>query len=95
MLSNKFLVMSFALFAVIIAVSGEEISDRRFRWVGSDEQEPDEKKAEAEEDNADDSDDEEDTDEAQDNDADDNETQDDDETDENNDSTGDNTEEEA
>ncbi|XP_030569372.1 rRNA biogenesis protein rrp36 [Drosophila novamexicana] len=42
MLSNKFLIMSFALFAVIFAVSAEsseeKISDRRFRWEGSNDQ---------------------------------------------------------
>ncbi|EDW70758.1 secreted acidic protein 1A [Drosophila virilis] len=42
MLSNKFLIMSFALFAVIIAASAEsseeKISDRRFRWEGSNDQ---------------------------------------------------------
>ncbi|EDV97835.1 prostatic spermine-binding protein [Drosophila grimshawi] len=63
MLSNKFLIMSFALFAVIIVVSAEgseeQISDRRFRWPGSDEQEAedpneDNDNAEEEDDSADD-----------------------------------------
>ncbi|XP_023167749.1 U3 small nucleolar RNA-associated protein 25-like [Drosophila hydei] len=43
MISNKFLIMSLALFALILAASaqdsGEKIADRRFRWVGSNEQE--------------------------------------------------------
>ncbi|XP_017863403.1 PREDICTED: prothymosin alpha-B-like [Drosophila arizonae] len=43
MICNKFLIMSIALFALVLVASaedsGEQIADRRFRWIGSNEQE--------------------------------------------------------